>query len=194
MTPTLSLSESQTMTALRSFLLGVLAPGVEVVAGQDNRVAEPVGTDFVVMTPTMRERIETNVVTTLDGLLLAMPVPGTRMDLQPVKFTVQIDVHGPLGSDNAQVITTLFRSEYGANAFAASGFDVTPLYAGEPHQTPFLNGEQQQEDRWSIDAVMQCNPIVTTAQDFAAAISISATVPGAGPGGLINVDVIFPAK
>lgn len=193
MTPTISLSESQTMTALRSFLLGVLAPGIEVIAGQDNRVAEPAGTDFAVMTPMMRERIETNVVTTLDGTLLATPVPGTRMDLQPIKFTVQIDVHGPQSSDNAQVITTLFRSDYGVDAFAASGFDVIPLYASDPHQTPFLNGEQQQENRWSIDTVMQCNPIVTTAQDFAATISISAAPTGV-VGGLINVDVIYPAR
>lgn len=182
MTPTLSLTEAQALTALRTFLIGVLAPGIEVIAGQDNRVPEPAGTDFVVMTPMLRERIETNVTTTFDGYFATPSVPGTRADMQAIKLTVQIDVHGPAGGDNAQTITTLFRSDYAVDAFAASGFDVTPLYTGEPHQVPFLNAEQQIEERWSIDAVMQCNPIVTTAQDFAAALNI----------GLIEVDATYP--
>lgn len=192
MTPTISLTESQTMTALRSFLLGIVTTNIEVVSGQDNRVPEPIGQTFVVMSILSRERIETNTVTTVDGLLLQVPVAGTRMDLQPVKFSVQLDVHGPGGGDIVQTITTLFRSEYGTTAFAASGFDVTPLYMSDPRQMIFINGEQQIENRWSVDAVMQCNPIVTTAQDFAASISISASQQGAGPGGLIDVDVIYP--
>jgi len=145
-----------------------------VVRGQDNRVAEPKGVNFVTMTPIMRERIETNVVTFVDGAFLSPPVPGTRSDLQPVKLTAQLDVHGPASADNAQIIATLFRSEYATTQFSTSGFDVTPLYCGDPHQMPFQNGEQQVEDRWVIDAVMQCNPVVTTTQDqdFAAQLVV----------------------
>src|SRR5471032_2050484 len=62
----LSLTESQTLTALRSFLLGVLPSGIEVVDGLDNRVPEPVGPDFVTMTPMLRDRIETNTDTYSD--------------------------------------------------------------------------------------------------------------------------------
>lgn len=57
----LSPTESDTLTALRSFLLAVLPSGVPVVKAQANRVPEPQPGDFVVMTPTTRLRIETNI-------------------------------------------------------------------------------------------------------------------------------------
>ena len=50
-------TQSQIMQALRSFLLGVLPTGVPVVLGQINRVAEPKGSDFVVMTPIRQVRL-----------------------------------------------------------------------------------------------------------------------------------------
>lgn len=61
MSARLTLSQSQIQTSLRSFLLAVVPAGVEVIAGQANRVAEPKGTDFIVFTPIMRERISTNI-------------------------------------------------------------------------------------------------------------------------------------
>ncbi len=42
-------------------MLAILPAGVEVVAGQDNRVPEPEGADFVVMTPIGRQRLATNI-------------------------------------------------------------------------------------------------------------------------------------
>lgn len=179
MSAALSLSESQTLTALRSFLLGILPAGTEVVRGQDNRVPEPQGDDFVTMTPVLRERLETNVDTYTDGYPNA---PSTKSILQPTKVTVQLDIHGPASADNAQIITTLFRDDYGVEQFASSGFDVTPLYHSEPHQMPFVNGEQQVEDRWVVDVVMQCNPVVTVPQQFADQLKV----------GLIDVDATYP--
>jgi hypothetical protein len=179
MTASLSLTESQTLTALRAFLLAVLPSGIEVIQGQANRVAEPFGNDFVVMTPTQRVRLETNTVTYDD------PYPttgGSRFDLMPTQVTVQLDIHGPAGAENTQIIATLFRSEYAVDQFAGSGFDVTPLYVSDPHQMPFLNGENQYENRWVIDAVMQANPIVTTAQQFAGTLTT----------GIIDVDEAYP--
>jgi acetylornithine deacetylase/succinyl-diaminopimelate desuccinylase-like protein len=237
--PVLSLTEAQTFTALRGFLTTV-CPVIEVVRAQVNRVPEPAGTDFIVMTPLFRRRIETNVDTYTDaaftgsitgtvltvtkvlaGKLLAGAIifgtgvtsgssvvnqingtpggigtytvtpsqtvgsgiiaAGIAANLQPTKVTVQIDVHGPASADNAQLISTLFRDEYAVNQFAASGFDVTPLYTSDPQQTPFDNGESQVEYRWTMDAVMQCNPVVTTQQDFAGALAI----------GVIEVDATY---
>lgn len=179
MSATLSLTESQTFIALRAFLLDVLPSGVQVLQGQTNRVAEPSASDFVIMTPTIRERIETNVVSYVDPY----PITGSvQNDLQPTKVTVQIDVHGPSGADNAQIISTMFRSIYAVDQFATSGFDVTPLYADDPKQLPFINGESQYEDRWSIDAVMQANPITTVAQQFAGTLAV----------GIISVDATYP--
>ena len=98
---------------------------------------------------------------------------GTKDVLAATKVTVQIDVHGPHSADNAQIITTLFRDAYGVALFAVAGFDVQPLYCDDPRQTPFINGEQQQEERWSIQAVMQANPIVEVAQQFAQVVDVN---------------------
>ena len=59
-------NESQIQTVLRSFLLSVVPMGVECVAGQSNRVAEPQGADFIVFTPIMRARLSTNLDTYAD--------------------------------------------------------------------------------------------------------------------------------
>lgn len=62
----LSITQSQVLTALRSVLLTALPTGTEVIQGQDNQVAEPIGQDFVVMTPILRTRLETNTETYAD--------------------------------------------------------------------------------------------------------------------------------
>lgn len=107
---------------------------------------------------------------------------GVSTKLQPMKVTMQLDVHGPKSADNVALITTLFRDEFGVDQFRASGFDVTPLYMSDPRQGPFLNDEDQIEQRWVIDCVMQCNPIVTVPQEFADALNVT----------LIEVDASYP--
>jgi hypothetical protein len=57
-------------------------------------------------------------------------------------------------------------------SFLSSGFDVAPLYADEGHQMPFLNGEQQVEERWVVDCAMHCNPVVGVPQQFFTAATI----------------------
>ena len=195
--PPISLTGDLALMVLRAFLLGILPAGTEVVRGLDNRVPEPIGADFLVMTPVLRERIETNVDTYRDGYPDA---PCAKDVLQPVKLTVQLDIHGPAGADHTQVITALFRDEYAVDRFAASGFDMAPLYTSEPRQIPFLNGEQQVEALWSVDLVMQVNSLVTVPQDFAQSLEIgtagnpvTATTTEVQPwNGLREVDQTFP--
>jgi hypothetical protein len=227
----ISLTEVQAFTALRAFLVSALPAGTEVIRAQSNRVAEPHGTEFVVMTPLIRERLETNIdnyidtsftgsitLTTLTVTSIAFGslVPGYTllgtnitpnttivsqltgsvvggigtyqvsqsqtvasqkiaagvMTLtQPTKFTVQLDIHGIFSADNAHMIATLFRDDYGVQLFQSSGFDVTPLYCDQARQIAFINGEQQFENRWSMDAVLQINPVITVPQYFADQLS-----------------------
>jgi hypothetical protein len=70
-------TQSQIQAALRGFLLAVLPPGIEIVEGQDNRVPEPVGPDFVVFTAMSRERISTNVDSWIDCAFAASSVGTT---------------------------------------------------------------------------------------------------------------------
>lgn len=232
----LSLTQSQILTALRSVLLAALPSGIEVIRGQDNLVAEPVGADFVVMTAILRSRIETNVdlyqdvfftgsvsgpVLTVSSVsfgtillnstlfgaavaantLITAQTGGTTGGagtytvsqpqtiasgplaagvvtlMQPTQITVQCDVHGPNSPDNVEIISTLLRSLYAADLFKAQGFDVTPLYAGDPRQSPFINAESQVETQWSVDVVLQANQTITAPQQYAASAQVTIKPP-----------------
>ena len=104
--------------------------------------------------------------------------------LQPANATVQLDFHSAdLGSSNAAMtVSTLFRSEYATHFFSTLGPDVTPLYADDPSQAPFVNDQQQYEWRWVLDACMQVNDIAQVGQQFADAVNI----------GLIEIDTHYP--
>lgn len=233
-------SQSNIQTSLRTFLLSILPTGVEVIEGQDNRVPEPHGADFVVMTPTKRRRIETNIdnygdtaftasiagnlMTVIDvgigqinpdtllfgtgvvtgtvitgygsgiggtgtyfvnppqNLPLQQLASGTATYMQPTEVVVQCDVHGPNSADNAEIITTLFRDDYAVQAFLSYGYDVSPLYADDPKQVPFINAERQYENRWIVEARLQANQVVTLPQQFAASLRVN----------LIEVESTYP--
>ncbi len=107
---------------------------------------------------------------------------GVGEYLQPTRQRYQLDVHGPNSADNASIISTLFRDDWGATQFLALNPAITPLHADDPKQLPFVNGEQQIENRWVIDATLQVNETTTAPQDF----FTSAVV------GLVEVDAVYP--
>lgn len=179
MSTTVDITDSIALATLRAFLLSILPAGVEVVRAQVNRVPEPAGADFVLMTPMGRVRLATNVDTYADGYPAA---PGVIKAQASTQYTVQLDVHGPNGAENAQIITTLFRGGFAADQFKASGYAIAPLYTGDTRQLPYLDEEGQMEQRWTLDAVMQISPVVTRSQDFAATVAI----------GIKEVDATFP--
>ncbi|KVS50696.1 hypothetical protein WK39_27945 [Burkholderia cepacia] len=193
----LSFTDRQALAALRMFLLSLVPDGVEIVRGLDNRVPEPPGADFIVVTPILRERLSTNVATYRDGFPASPSVKGVR---QATRLTVQIDVHGPASGDTVQVIATLWRDPFASDALTAAGIDIAPLYSSEPRQMPFLNEARQVEPRWSVDLVMQVNPLVTVPQDFAAALEVgtaghpvTATTTRPQPwNGIRDIDTTFP--
>lgn len=104
--------------------------------------------------------------------------------VQPVMIGVQLDVHGPNSSDNAQIISTLMRDDYAVQSFAeqSPNYGVVPLYADDPAQRPFINEAQQYEDRWVIDCRIQVNPVVSPAAQYADALEAE----------LIDVDAVYP--
>jgi len=110
---------------------------------------------------------------------------GSKNLMQPMKITMQCDVHGPNSADNAQIITTVFRDENAVTTFDASGFGVEPLYCDDPHQSPFENGEQQIEERWIITMAMQANPTIALPQQFAGALKLNP---------VIAADVVYAAQ
>lgn len=100
---------------------------------------------------------------------------GTIANMQETEVTVQCDVHGPAGADNAARIHTLFRDQFAVDAFDAQGFTLTPLYTSDPRQLAFDNGEQQVEERWVIDLCMQADVTITTTMQFMDTVTVTAT-------------------
>lgn len=116
---------------------------------------------------------------------------GTLAMLQPVEVTIQVDVHGPNdgvnnvpnSADIAHQISTMLRDEYATTAFRSYGHDVTPLYADNPKQIPFINAEKQYEDRWVLEACLQANQaVINIPQQFFDKVVV----------GLIEVDSHYP--
>lgn len=234
-------TQSNVAAALRSFLLAVLPDGTEVILAQDNRVPEPAGTEFVVMTPLRFERLRTNVDLS-DDVKFTASIAGTAMTVSAVAFgaievgatvfgtgvaagtkvvsgpggagsyvvspsqsvssrtmssgaksaeqgaevTVQLDFHsaGGAAGDMAQVVSTLLRDEFGTQQFAdqSPNYGVVPLHADGPRQSPFINDQQQFEWRWTLDACLQVNDVVSVPQQYADAVDV----------GLVSVDATYP--
>lgn len=223
-TAALDITDKNVLTALRSYLLSVMPSTVEVIAAQDNLVPEPASSDFIVMTPILRERLATNTDglqdvactgslsgTTLtvthmiqgalaigqllhgvgiaDGTAITAKLTGTggvgtytvsksqtvasttiqlgRVAMfSPMRYAIQLDVHGPSSADHAQVIATTFRDPWSTEYFKYAKAGVIPLYAIDPRQIPFINAENQIETRWIVEISLQINPTVELFQDF----------------------------
>jgi hypothetical protein len=98
---------------------------------------------------------------------------GTKATTESVQMAVQVDVYGPNSGNFAQIISTLFRDAYAVEQFAALSPAISPLYADEPRQLAFSDGEQQYENRWSIDVLIQVDETVTVPQQFADTLKIN---------------------
>ncbi len=165
-----SILETNVFTALRAFILGLVA--CEVVRAQGNRVPMPVG-DFIALTQTGTQLLSTNTHT-YDV--------NSETILSPTQFTIQVDCYGANSQARAKTIATLLRDDYGCQALAASGFDISPLYAGDAHQMPLVDGELQYEERWTFECVLQINPTITVTTETADTLSID----------VLNVDRTYP--
>jgi hypothetical protein len=175
MTATVSITETQVLTVLRSFILSLVSlDGDHVIRGLQNRVPMPAG-DFIEITASLTSPLSTNVQT-------YAPDNSASLNKRSTQLSVQIDCYGVSAMDNANMLSMMLRSDYACQKFAASGLDMQPLYANDAHQMPFITGEDQYMERWVFDGVLQINPVVSVPQDFADSLEV----------GLINVDATFP--
>ena len=123
---------------------------------------------------------------------------GAINTMQAVEVVVQLDVHGSLSPDNAQIISTLLRDQYGVSAIQAINSAITPLHADDPRQMPFINAEQQYETRWIVEAHLQVNQTIKVPQQFADEVRIARVAvdefipPLPGPGTDASLDYSDP--
>ncbi len=236
MTP--SVTQSNILQQLRTFLVEVLPDGIDAITGQMNRVPEPKEGDFVEMIPTAMRRLSTNVDSSADAAFTGsiagttmtitavdpdfpngsigegsfvygnQVVAGTRVVevltgtgqigsyevapsqmlgsrtlsagakavMQPEALTIQLAFHtaGIAALDLATTVSALMRDEFAVQQFAnqSPNYGVVPLYADDPVQRPFLNDQQQFEYRWTVDALLQANPVISVPQEFADSVDL----------------------
>jgi hypothetical protein len=105
---------------------------------------------------------------------------GTIQVEEDVEVVMQVDVHGPNSAENASILNALFRDGYAADQLEPLG--VSPFYADDPRQVPFITAAKEYETRWTVDLHMQVNLIVSIPMQFADGIVLT----------VANVDVTQP--
>lgn len=161
MTP--SVTETQVMQAMTSFLTTIMPSNVEIRKAQGNLTSEPRGPDFVVLTPIRRSRLGTTI-DTFD------PTGSTNTLTEPMQVDMQLDFHGETSTDNATSFQIAFRDAYACDFLGP--LNVAPLYCDDGNQMPFINDQDQFEDRWVLTASMQINPALTFAQQSANTLTV----------------------
>jgi hypothetical protein len=140
---------------------------VAVVQGQANRVSMP-DSPFILMQGMVTGRLGTNI-DTWDT------VNQTQATEQKTKVKMQLDCYGPDSNAWATILSTLLRDQLGCAALKPT---CQPLFTDPPFQGALIDGEEQYEERWTVMAYVQYNPVTTFAQQSATAVQVS----------VINVD------
>lgn len=172
MPATLDRTTADFVTVVRKFLLEVLPSGIEVIWLPENKVAPPDG-EFVGITPMAQQGMSAGVVRYTDGL---------RTDSRTQLLPFQLDFYGPDSQNWANVVAILARTEKACEIFASYGAGILPVNAEDPKQLPFVNGEEQYEQRWMVTLVTAIEQSITTTQESATSLEI----------GLVEVDSSFP--
>lgn len=183
-TPTLS----DVYNVLQPFIVTItgLDPSL-VIQGLPNRTPMPeADPGFVTMQAILTKRLRTNV----DGGWSGVDDPTGVNSEQGTLLRVQLDVYGVNSGDWAVMLSTLLRDEYGCAQLAGldgEGNPVVPplcqpLYVDDAKLAPLVDTEDQYEQRWIVEAILQFNPVTTTPMQFANTAEIS----------VINVDEAYP--
>lgn len=91
---------------------------------------------------------------------------GQRQDLVPTKWSVQLDVYGPSSNENVKIIEGTFYSSIATDFFTALGLPLQVLSTDDARQTPLISGEEQYQQRWTLNIDLQFNPTIGTSIQF----------------------------
>lgn len=180
MTLTVTPTVDQLYKTLGDFIESLISPVnavvVPVIAIPSNRVAMPPPVPgFVGMRIGRHGRIMTN----LDRWDPQAVAPVAIDIEQAMRLPIQLDCYGRLSHDWAVILETVLRDEYACTALAPI---LSPLYADDAKNAPLTDAEEEYENRWIIEAVMQYNPVVSVPMEFADTAQVTT----------INVDERYP--
>ena len=165
-------TEDMVFTAVVGFL-NLILPGLgtdHIIQGQGNRTPPPPEPEYILVTPAGRVRLAQNS----EAWDFSDPANGATDTSQSTQFAVDVEVHGDSSGDTAQLITTVFRSDYAVTSFPSN---VTPLYCDDPQQLVFQDAEAQAENRWQFKMFLQITPTVSTPQQSANTLGVKIAPP-----------------
>lgn len=148
--------------AMKAFIVGVTGlDAALVIKGLPNRTSMPLAEPgFITMQSILQPRLNTNI----DSWDQTDPEASTGTAEVHLQVKMQLDCYGSSSNTWATMLQTLLRDEVGCLALAPT---CQPLYTGEPALVPLDDSEEQYEERWSLDAELQYNPVTSTAPQFA---------------------------
>lgn len=164
-------TEDMICRAVRAYIKSI-ASALPVVRTPVNRASMPKGA-YVSFTPGLRRPLSTNRATHDDN---------SRTVSRPEQMSFQIDCYGVGSAELAETLNVLYRDVYACDLFDSLGFSGAPLYAGDVQQAPFVNGEDQYEDRYTFEIELQVNSRVIVPLQSCNILGID----------LVSVDATFP--
>lgn len=169
---TVSNTEQDVYTAIRTWLLTIVPAGWEIIQGQQNLVPMPIG-QFILMTTSGSERLSTNI-DKLDSL------GSTTNIASQFKYKMQLDFYGDGSSEYSAAVVELLR-DYDTPAQFPDW--LKPLYGDELMQIPLITGGGNFLERWRLTAYFQFNPTISNSTQSANALKAK----------IVPVDIFYKA-
>lgn len=156
---TLAAGEDAVFNGLWLWLVQLLnvSDQVNVFKSHPNMTATPTGT-YAVIQPGVKLRQN-------QGTRSYDAVNGFQIVERSTTYCYQVDCYGTLAPDWADTFAVAWRSLWGCDNNPGTAL-FTPLYADEPVQLNFVNGEQNYEQRFMIKLYAQVNQTISLPQDF----------------------------
>jgi hypothetical protein len=146
MSASVNFGDTQVLTVVRAVLLGLLPPGIEVIRAYGNRVPEPLGPDFCVLSPPLRrDRLSTNRDTDTDQSVIGGIAGETLVVTAGAALLPGYPLYGPA------VVAGSF-----VTAVAADGlsYTVTPPQSAPAGSTIYVGRHAMVQP---TDLVCQCD-------------------------------------
>jgi hypothetical protein len=165
-------SQDNVFSLLQPFVANVtgLDPSLVLKGIQNRDSLPPADPGFVIATAVYQRRLRTNV----DTWDTTNPAPNAMQLEQGTELRVQLDCYGAASGDWAAMLSTVLRDEVGCLALAPYS---QPLYVDDAKMAPLVDSEAQYEQRWTLDAVLQYNPVTTAPQQFMTAVNVDEAYP-----------------
>lgn len=175
--PVTSIPQEQLYTVISTFLQSVTGFSQQlVIQGLPNRDAMPLASPgFATMQITLANRLNYNI----DTWGPTDPAPTSVNVETHYKGRLQVDFYGAASGDLAAIFASLWRDETGCLALEPT---CDPLYTDDPFLAPLDDSEEQYEQRWTVNAYFQYNPVVSVPMTFANELEVT----------LVSVDEAYP--